>query len=89
MPPVALSEVLNDWVAIPPDKLVVLMVNGAAAAAIDSARVALALRAGEAASFTVTPMLKLPLAVGVPEITPVAGASVSPEGRAPEVTDQA
>jgi hypothetical protein len=35
--------VINDWVAIPPDKLVVLMASGAAAAAIESARVAVVL----------------------------------------------
>jgi hypothetical protein len=39
------------------------------------------------ASLTVTPTEKLPLAVGVPETTPLA-ARVSPAGRAPEVRVQ-
>ena len=85
MPPVALSEVANDSFAIPPDKLVVLIVSGAPAA-IESARVAVVVWAGEPASLTVTPTLKLPLAVGVPETRPVV-ARVSPAGRAPEVID--
>jgi hypothetical protein len=66
VPPVALSEVLNDAFAIPPDKLVVLIASGPAAA-IERASVAVLAWAGEPASFTVTPILKFPLAVGVPE----------------------
>jgi hypothetical protein len=66
VPPVALSEVLNDSFAIPPDKLVVLIASGPAAA-IERARVAVLVWAGEPASWTVTPILKLPLAVGMPE----------------------
>lgn len=48
---------------------------------------AVAVWAGLPASLTVTPMEKLPLAVGVPETTPL-GARVSPAGRAPEVSVQ-
>ena len=58
----------------------------AAAAAIERARVAVVLWAGEPASWTVTPILKLPLVVGVPETRPF-DARVSPAGRAPEVID--
>jgi hypothetical protein len=49
VPPVALSEVLNDSFAIPPDKLVVLIASGPAAA-IERARVAVLVWAGEPAS---------------------------------------
>ena len=84
VPPVALSEVLNDAFAMPGDKLVVLIASGPGAA-IERARVAVVLWAGEPASVTVTPILKLPLAVGVPETRPVVDARVSPVGRAPAV----
>lgn len=43
--------------------------------------------AGLPASFTVTVKLLVPVAVGVPEIRPVAGARLSPAGR-PPLTDQ-
>jgi len=84
VPPVALSEVLNDTFAVPPDKLVVLIASGPGAT-IERGRVAALLWAGEPPSVTVTPILKLPLVVGVPETTPVVDARVSPVGRAPEV----
>jgi hypothetical protein len=38
-------------------------------------------------SFTATVKLLVPVKVGVPEITPVLGASVNPVGRAPEKID--
>jgi hypothetical protein len=43
---------------------------------------------GEPLSFTVTVKLEVPVAVGVPEITPVDEARVKPAGRAPELIDQ-
>jgi hypothetical protein len=43
--------------------------------------------AGTPLSVTATVKLDVPFAVGVPEITPVAGASVSPAGRLPEAID--
>jgi hypothetical protein len=52
------------------------------------------LRAAEAVcpelllSATVTPKENVPLAVGLPEITPLAAASVKPGGRLPDVIDQ-
>ena len=39
-------------------------------------------------SLTDAVKLKVPPAVGVPEMTPVVGARVSPVGRLPEVIDQ-
>jgi hypothetical protein len=39
-------------------------------------------------SLTVTVKLKLPFAVGVPEMMPLLAARVNPAGRLPEVTDQ-
>ena len=81
-----MSEVPNDSFTTPADKLVVLIASGPAAA-IERARVAVLVWAGEAASLTVTPILKLPLVVGVPETRPVADARLSPAGRDPEVID--
>ena len=45
--------------------------------------------AGLAASATLAVKLKVPLAVGVPEIRPVLAARLRPAGRLPEVIDQA
>ena len=44
--------------------------------------------AGLLLSVTETVKLEVPEAVGVPEMTPVEGASVTPAGRLPAVTDQ-
>ena len=44
--------------------------------------------ASELASMTCTVKLLVPLPVGVPEIAPVLGASVSPAGKVPEIIDQ-
>ena len=44
--------------------------------------------AGLPASLIVTVKLLVPVAVGVPEIRPVAEASLRPAGRLPLVTDQ-
>ena len=88
VPPVALSEELNDAFVIPADKLVVLIASGDPAATTDKARMPAAVWTGEPASLTVTPMEKLPLTVGVPEINPVVADRLSPAGRAPEEIDQ-
>jgi hypothetical protein len=45
--------------------------------------------AGLPASVTVAVKLEVPVAVGVPEITPVADVSVRPAGRLPAVMDHA
>lgn len=57
-----------------------------AATAIDST--ADAVCAGFPESVTRIVKLEVPLATGVPEITPVDAASVKPRGRAPDVSDQ-
>lgn len=44
--------------------------------------------AGLPASATVTVKLNVPVAVGVPEMTPVVAARLRPVGRLPEVKDQ-
>ena len=49
---------------------------------------AVAVCADEAESLTVTLTVKLPLAVGVPETTPVVAPRLSPAGRLPPVIDQ-
>ena len=41
----------------------------------------------ELASLICTVKLLLPMPVGVPETTPVLGATVNPEGKLPEVID--
>ena len=43
--------------------------------------------AGLPLSVTVTVKFEVPLAVGIPEITPVAGARANPAGRVPVVID--
>jgi hypothetical protein len=50
--------------------------------------VAVAVCADELESLTVTLTVKLPLAVGVPETTPVVAPRVSPAGKLPPVIDQ-
>lgn len=65
-----------------------MIARGAPAATRERLSVVLAPCDGEPASFTVTPKEKLPLTEGVPEIIPVAGARLSPAGRAPDVMDQ-
>ena len=46
------------------------------------------LAVNELASVTCTVKLLAPVPVGVPEIVPVLRPSVSPDGKAPETTDQ-
>jgi hypothetical protein len=72
---------------VPPGRVVELMASGVPAATRERVMVAVAVWAGEPASWTVTPKEKFPLAVGVPETRPV-GARLSPAGRAPEEIDQ-
>jgi hypothetical protein len=59
-------------------------VGVAGAAATDRVTVAVADCADELESTTETPNEKLPLAVGVPEMTPVFAARLSPAGSCPE-----
>jgi hypothetical protein len=57
-------------------------------AAMDKPSVAVAVCAGELVSVAVTPIVKLPLAVGVPERMPVFAARLRPAGSCPEVMVQ-
>jgi hypothetical protein len=81
-----LSEELNDTFAVPPDKLVVVIARAAGATTIE--RLADFVCAGFPASATVAVKLDVPVAVGVPEISPVLEARLSPAGRLPDVIDQ-
>jgi len=60
----------------------------AGAGAVTIVRAADAVCVGELLSVTVTVKLEVPLAEGVPEITPVDDERASPAGRLPEVIDQ-
>jgi hypothetical protein len=68
-------------------RVVELIARGAPAATKERVTVVVAVWAGEPASLTVTPNEKFPLTVGVPEITPVEGAKLSPAGRVLEEID--
>lgn len=65
------------------------MASGAPAATRERVMVAVADWAGEPASWIFTPKEKLPLTAGMPEMTPVLAARVSPAGRLlPPLIDQ-
>lgn len=70
---------------VPPDKVEEVIANVVAPTVIEVAADLVCV--GLPASVTVTVKLAVPLAVGVPEITPVAGARVNPAGKLPAVTD--
>jgi hypothetical protein len=89
VPPLA---VIGFEYAVPtaPEGSVALIVNaGGAAVATTIESCTDLVCAGLPASVTVAVKLVVPLAVGVPEITPVAAASDRPAGRLPVVIDQA
>jgi hypothetical protein len=72
-----------------PEASVALIVRvGGAAAATTSERATDFVCAGFPESVTVTLKLDVPVALGVPEIRPVAGVRVSPAGRLPTEMDQ-
>jgi len=73
---------------VPPCSVVDVIARGDPAATTESGKVAVAVCADEAESLTVTLTVKLPLAVGVPETTPVVAPRLSPAGRLPPVIDQ-
>jgi hypothetical protein len=87
VPPLALIVVLYELPVCAAPRLVDVIVNVLAAAltVIDSC--ADAVCAGDALSFAATVNVAVPLAVGVPEITPPLD-SVSPAGKLPEAIDQ-
>jgi hypothetical protein len=72
---------------VPPATVFGFKVTEASPGLIETLRFALAVWAGVAESVTVTVKLNVPDAVGVPDSTPPE-LSVSPVGRAPEVTAQ-
>jgi hypothetical protein len=79
VPPVAASVWTYATPTVSPGRLAVV-IAGAAFVTIESAFVAVALPL----SVTFAVKLDVPEAVGVPEITPVEGASVTPAGRLPD-----
>ena len=85
MPPEALSDVLYGWLEVAPANAVEVIVRGKIGATTVRGMLAIAVRVGEPASETVMAMVKLPVAVGVPERMPLL-PSVSPAGR--PVADQ-
>ena len=79
MPPVALSDVLYGWLEVAPANAVEVMTRGRIGATTVREIVAFAVRAGDPASVTLMEMGKLPVTVGVPEMTPLL-PRVSPVG---------
>lgn len=88
MPPVAVMGLEYPVPTVPAGR-VALMVNDGEVAATTIERLTDLVCAGLPASVTVAVKLVVPVAVGVPEIRPVAEARLSPAGRLPVVTDQA
>jgi hypothetical protein len=89
VPPPACSELEYEVPFVPEPRLVVETVSvegGAAAIAIESFTDWLC-AAGLPPSLSNTVKLLVPVAVGVPEISPVAGARVRPAGRLPDEID--
>jgi hypothetical protein len=75
---------------VPAGILDVVMTSGCgAAAATTIERETETVCAGVPASATVAVNLKVPVAVGVPEIRPLDGSMLNPVGRLPLVMDQA
>jgi hypothetical protein len=65
-----------------------VIVSCGAAAATVKEMLAVAVCCTALESLTITEIGKLPLAVGVPETTPVLALRLSPAGRVPDVIDQ-
>jgi hypothetical protein len=84
VPPVALSVALYELPFFPTARLVDVIDSPEAEIVSDSC--ADAVSAGDALSVTATVKVAVPLAVGVPEITP-ALESVSPAGKLPDASD--
>jgi hypothetical protein len=84
---VALSEPVYGWVAVAPGRVAEPMASlGPATVNISVAAVVCC---GELASLTATPMVKVPLTVGVPEMMPPEAERARPAGSWPEVIDHA
>lgn len=89
MPPVAVMGFEYAVPAVPEGSVAVIVNAGGAAAATTIERLTDLVCAGLPASVTVAVKLVVPVAVGAPEISPVAGVRASPAGRLPVVMDQA
>jgi hypothetical protein len=87
VPPFACSPCEYTVPTTPEGTVVVVSTSGAAVIVTDIATELVS--SGSLWSVTVAVKGYVPLAVGVPEINPLAPASVSPGGRLPPVTDQA
>jgi hypothetical protein len=88
VPPVADIGLEYAVLAVPAGSEAEMVNAGGAAAATTIESVIDLACTGLDESVTVKVRLEVPLAVGVPEMTPVAEARVSPAGRLPGGTDQ-
>ena len=86
VPPAAASVALYAMFCVPAANEVVVIEGGVDATTV---RVSGCVAVCDLASVICTVKLVVPAPVGVPEITPVLGASVSPAGSAPETMDHA
>jgi hypothetical protein len=75
--------------AVPEDRVALIVNAGGPAAAMTIESDADLVCTGLPASVTVAVKFAVPVAVGVPEMSPVAGVRVRPAGRLPAVIDQA
>jgi hypothetical protein len=89
VPPLALSVKLYATPTCPAPSVVVLIVNGAVVVVgeVVMEKLAVFVCAGDSLSVTATVKFEVPLAVGVPEITPALD-KVRPAGRLPAFIDQ-
>jgi hypothetical protein len=71
-----------------PGSVMEVIESGAPAVTMEKERLVVDVCGVVEESVTVTATWKLPLAVGVPESTPVFGVRLRPVGRFPEVIDQ-
>ncbi len=83
MPPMTLITEEYAVFSVPDTRVAFSVSVGVAAFATTMERATDLVCAGLPASVTVAVKLKVPVAVGVPEMTPVAGARLSPAGRLP------
>jgi hypothetical protein len=89
VPPVAVMELEYPVFTAPAGRLALIVNAGGALELITSESVIDLVCAGVDESATLKVKLVLPLAVGVPEIVPVAGDRLRPAGSVPLVMDQA
>jgi hypothetical protein len=89
VPPVAVIGFEYAVPAVPEGSEAEIVSVGGAAAATTIERGTDLVCAGLPLSVTIAVKLVVPVAVGVPESSPVAGVRVSPAGRPPAVIDQA